>query len=188
MRIESDIKATAAVIALIAVGFVAVCWWPRHQERGDLQARVEAHKKQLGVDRAGAQGLTELRQRVADLRQQALTTKKIVPPTSELADLLRRLTRDLDEHDMQRLEVQTETIVEAPDFNIIPLSLKFEGTYDGVFGFVKSVESMSRLTRINKLEVIGAPTKQSELVSVRLELTTFSATGGTRDGGEKVQP
>jgi Tfp pilus assembly protein PilO len=176
MRIEPDTKATLAVLGVILVGLAGAIGWPRFQERGELEARIEAHKKQLGVDRAGAQGFAELRHRVDELRQQALTTKKTVPPTSELADLLRTLTSDLNAQDMQKLEVQTEAIVEGPDFNVIPLSLKFEGGYDGVFGFVRSVEAMPRLTRINKLEIVSTP-RQPELVSVRLELTTFSATG-----------
>lgn len=174
MQIEKDFKITAGVLLALAVAFGGVSWWPRSQERADLESRVESAKKQLGVDRKGSQGLGELRDHVADLRRQSQDTHKVVPTSNDLADLLRRINSELVAFGMKNQEVQTEVVVSGADFNVIPLRLRFEGDFEGLFGFVKNIESMSRLTRITKLDVAGVPTKPGEPLLVRLELATFS--------------
>lgn len=175
MPIERDQKiALAAALALIG-GFVIFGWWPRRLERAALEERISAHQTQLGVDRRGAMGLEEMRRHVAELRDQAAHANKVVPTGSELADVLHRLNAELHGQDMTQVEIQTESMVEGADFNVIPLMLKFTGEFGGVFSVVKSIESMSRLTRINRLEIAGVPTQPAEPVTVRLELTTFSA-------------
>lgn len=174
MQIEKDYKFTAGILLALGVAFAALSWWPRSQEQAELETRIDATKKQLGVDRKGAQGLDELRDYVADLRRQSQNTHKVVPASNDLADLLRRINAELVAFGMKNQEVQTEVIVTGSDFNVIPLRLRFEGDFEGLFGFVKNIESMSRLTRITKLDVAGVPTKPGEPLLVRLELATFS--------------
>lgn len=178
MRIEKDIKWTALAIVLCGGAFAGLSWWPRSQERVTLAAEVESNKKQLGVDRKGVQGLDELREQVIDLRRTAQNTNRVVPDSNDLADVLRRLNSELLAQGMSNQEVQTQAIVNGSDFNVIPMSLRFEGEYPGAFEFVKNIEHMSRLTRINRLEISGEPTKPDVPVVVRLELSTFSTTPG----------
>jgi len=177
MRIEFDQKATVLAVLLLIGLFAGLCWWPRQRERTALRAQVEKHAAQLAADRQRADALPVVREQVAKLRREAADSNKIVPQTSELADLLRRLTSQLDTQNMQEQEIQTEAIVSGAEFNVIPLTLRFAGSYEGVFGFVRGVESMSRLTRINVLEIVGVPTKPQEPVTVRMDITTFSTAG-----------
>ncbi len=174
MRIEKDIMITALAVALCGAAFAALSWWPRSNERAALAAGIEADKRQLGVDRKGVQGLDELREHVGELREAARSANKIVPHTSDLADVLRRLNSELLAQGMSHQEIQTQAIVSGADFNVIPLSMRFQGDYPGIFEFVKNIEGMNRLTRVNRLDVSGVPTKPGEPILVRLELTTFS--------------
>lgn len=174
MQIEKDIKLTALAIMLCLVAFAVFSWWPRSQEQAALAAAIESNKKQLGVDRKGIQGIDELREHVSELRRSARSVNKIVPHTSDLADVLRRINSELLAQGMSNQEVQTQAIIKGSDFNVIPLSLRFEGEYGGIFEFVKNIEGMARLTRINRLDISGVPTKSTEPVLVRMELTTFS--------------
>lgn len=182
MQIEKDIRFTALAVVLCAVAYAGLSWWPRSTERTTLAANIEANKKQLGVDRKGVQGIDELREQVKELRSAARNANKIVPVTSDLADVLRRLNSELLAQGMSHQEVQTQAIVNGSDFNVIPLSMRFQGDYPGIFEFVKNIENMPRLTRINRLEISGVPTNPNEPVLVRLELTTFSTSseGGLR--------
>ncbi len=178
MQIEKDMKFTALAIVLCGAAYAGLSHWPRSQERTTLAAEVEANKKQLGVDRKGVQGLGEMREQVIELRKTAVNTNRIVPDSSDLADVLRRLNSEMLAQGMSNQEVQTQAIVSGADFNVIPMSLRFEGEYPGIFEFVKNIETMSRLTRINRLEISGEPTKPDVPVIARLELTTFSTTPG----------
>ncbi len=180
MRIEPDIKKTLTTLVVMAIVFTGASWWARSAERAELESRIDAIKRQLGVEHKDTQGIETLRGHVAELRRQSETANKVVPNSIDLADVLRGLNNELLAQNVKNQEMQTHAIDSGPLFSMIPLTLKFDGTYDGVFALVRSIESMPRLTRISKLDLVGVPTDPSQPLSVRLELMSFSTTGTGR--------
>ncbi len=174
MRIEKDQIRSVIILLAMAAGFYFVGWRPQQAERAELNARVQNTQEQLGVNRQGVSNLSELRRLVEQMSEQALTSHEAVPTSTELADLLRSLTNELQTQRMIEPEIETEAIIAGEDFNVIPLSLHFRGSFEGLAGFLRKVESLPRLIRIHKLHIDAAPTKPGEPIEVSLQMTTFS--------------
>ncbi len=175
MQIDKDQKATFAIIVMLLAGFGFGVYLPNRIEQGQLKDRIAVGQQQLQVNQKNAKGLDDLRVAVEDMRHTLETASKLIPKSNELATFLRSVDSELDHQNMIEAEKLTERIINGRDYNVIPLTLRFRGGYDGVFQFVHNLENEERLIRINRLEVKGKPSKPEEPVDVRVELTTFSA-------------
>ena len=178
MRLESDQIKTLAALALLLIGFIAGLWLPTRLERAALQGRIDDHRRQLDDDLFGADSVPELRRHVADLQDLIARSDRQVPPTHDLGPLLGTISARFADHALLDPEILTDTIVRGRDYDVIPLSLRFGGTYDHVYAFLRDVEAMKRLVRVYQLQVTGNPTRPDDPVIVRMRLATFSAAEG----------
>lgn len=175
MQIDKDQKATAAIIVTLLAGFGFGVYLPNQLEIGQLEEGIAQSEGQIAIHDKNARGLNDLRVAVADMRVRLKTASKHIPESNELASFLRTVDSELDNQKMIDAEKLTERIVPGQDYNVIPLSLRFKGDYNGLFRFVSKLENEERLIRINRLEVKGQPHKPDEPVDVRVELSTFAS-------------
>lgn len=178
MRIEADQKNAAILLAGVAAVFILTVWLPTRAERAHVEGHIDTLEQQLGVDRNQTGSLDDLRAAVDRMRRTIDESDKIVPAEDDLAGLIRQLSARLARHGLTDQEILTEAIVAGRDYNMIPLTLRFRGSYDAVFSFIKDTEAMRRLVRIDELVINGEPSRTHHPVSVRVRLTTFSSVGG----------
>lgn len=178
MRIERDQVLLVAAILAVMVAFGVFGYMPLRNNRQEAKERIDVYKAQLASDLAGAKQLPKLREEVEALRSALAGAQRDVPTQSELASLLRTLSSELDRQSVTDKEVQTRPIQEGTDYHVLPVSLRFTGTFGAVYGFVKQIESMPRLIRIDRLELVSAPDGAGRLTA-RIELSTFFTSGET---------
>lgn len=176
MRVERDQVILVAAITAVLVGFGVLGYMPIRSGRQESKERIDVYKAQLASDLAGARQLPKLREEVAALQEALGGSQRDVPTQSELASLLRTLSSELDRQQVTDKEVQTRAIQSGADYNVLPVSLRFTGTFGAVYGFVRQIESMPRLIRIDRLELSGTPDGAGRLTA-RIELSTFFTAG-----------
>lgn len=174
MQIDRDQKATFVIVFMLLAGFGFGVYLPNRLEQNQLSDQIALAEQQANTNEKSANGLRDLRTAVVDMRKTLEVSSKLIPESNELATFLRTVDHEIDRGNMIEAEKLTERIVEGRDYNVIPLTLRFRGDYNGVFQLVKKLEGADRLIRINRFEVKGNPTKPEEPVDVRVELSTFS--------------
>lgn len=175
MRIEKDQIRSVIILLALGAAFYFTAFRPQQAERDELTARIARTQEQLGVNRQDVSNLSELRRLVEQMRQQAVNAHEAVPTSTELADLLRSLTTELRNQKMIEPEIETEAIIIGEDFNVIPLTLRFRGSFAGLSGFLRTVETLPRLIRIHHVEIDAEPTQPGLPIEVSLQLATFSS-------------
>ena len=170
----SDQARTLAIVGIMLAIYGLGLWLPSKIKERKLNEQIANAQRELGFDRASAEGLGQLANEVVELRRIVDSSDKLVPQTSELAALLRELSQQLQKQNVLDQELHTKPLLQGVDYTVIPIDLRFRGSFPALFGFVKEVESMRRLTRINHLEIEGNPAN-GEPLSAQIELTTFSA-------------
>jgi len=178
MRIDRERIIVLVVAAVLGAGYFFGVWRPLQQRRAELQARIDEQRHQTMLDRQAVQDLPELRRAIDQLRQIVDQDNRNVPMSPELADLLRRIADEMEAQDLKNPETQTEPMVTGARFTIIPFTLRFEGGSDQVFAFVRSIESMRRLVRIDDLTIDAEPADAEKPLSVRIKLSAFAAGNG----------
>ncbi len=175
MRIEKDQKRTLATVGILVAAFVVGLWLPHRLQERRLHQQIKAAQKQLGFDRASSQGLGKLARDVIALREVTDQSQKYVPQETELAPLLRQLSTNLQTLDTSDQVMETETSTTGQDYSVIPVTLKFKGSFPSAFGFIKNIESMRRLVRITRLYARSDASKPGEPLTVEIQICAFSS-------------
>jgi len=177
MRVERDqFKAGMVVVGMFVVFGLGVLW-PLSRKRANVETSITELDTQISQNRTATVGLTALGEQIVDFQQQIDNSHKIVPRDSELASLLRKWSNELEAQQTTDQDIQTQPTVLGEDYNLIPIRLKFRGSFMAAFRFLRHIESLNRLIRIGQLEVTGNPERPDEPLMIRIELVTFSMPG-----------
>jgi len=178
MRIEQDQIKALVILSCLVGAFVLGLWLPHRLKNDRLRARINAAQAELGIVPVSPRELTDLAADVQRKREELGAATRYVPENTEIAELLRQLSSRLEQRQVVDQELLTEAIVRGSEFSVIPVSLKFRGTFPSVFQFIRDVESMRRQMQINLVELSRSPGKPHEPLDVKLELSTFAAQTG----------
>lgn len=174
-----------ALLAVVFVIFGAGLWWPAHAERTDLQSRIDHAQRELDRDLADAEHLPELHQRVEELREALSGAHRYVPREDELDQLLRDLTQAMQTYAVADADLTTRETRRFAEYSLVPMTLEFRSSFPAAFGVIEQIETMSRLVRIDRMEIEPAQRDELSPVHVRLELSTFFAHGQGGSSGLK---
>lgn len=216
MRIEKDQLRALLVLSALTLLFVCGLWLPYHFRMRQLQQRIDAAQKQFAADQQATKNLVSLAADVMELKEILSGAQKYVPEQNELADLLKQLSADMQAAAgrsdtaggrIYDQEIQTGAITNYANYSILPVTLRFKGSYQALDSFLRRIEAMNRLVRIDKLEVQGKPRSstdpkatqpaasviQSPVLSVFIELSAFfspasAAMQETPDNTRRARP
>lgn len=175
MLIEKD-QVRAMIILGVMTGIFGLGFWlPNRLHENRLNAELEDVKESLVVDKHDPEKLAVMVRQVGDLKALTQQSQKYVPQSDELADLLRQLSIELERQSVSGQEIQTGTIIHGQEYSVVPITLRFKGSFPAVFGFLQRIESMQRMIRVTKLDFDGDSEHVNEPLRVRIELYTFFA-------------
>lgn len=175
MSIERD-QFRAMIILGVMTGIFGLGFWlPNHLHENRLHAQLKMAEDSLKAEQHDPEKLAVMVRQVSDLKALTLQSQKYVPQSDELADLLRQLSIELERQRVTGQEIQTGTIIHGQEYSVVPITLRFKGSFPAVFGFLQRIESMQRMIRVTKLDFDGDAAHVNELLSVRIELYTFFA-------------
>jgi len=180
---RGEFKRVALLLVLFGVFGVGL-WLPAHNERAALRERITEARHELGMDLSDTDKLPVLHQRVSRLRQTLEGSQRYVPREDELDHLLRDLTSAMQAHHAVEPEVVTRRTRRFSRYSVVPLTLRFRGSFTEAFGVLDRIESMSRLVRIDELSMEPTDEQSADApLTVTIELSTFFAQGSGGSAG-----
>lgn len=185
MRIERDEVQTAAIIAALIAAFVFGLYLPHRKKVAQTEAQITTLQAQLQADPNDTRHLVALVEEVESLKQSLTGAQQYVPPQSELAELLKQLSADLESigseggpSTVTGQETQTRAIANYSNYSVLPVGMRFQTTFASAFNFLERIESMQRLVRIDVLEMSWNNQPERRLyrdvpLDVRMSLSAF---------------
>jgi Tfp pilus assembly protein PilO len=173
MWIDRDEWKVLAALAVIVVAFAIGIWLPARSERAGLHERIEHAENQLAKARASPD-LSTWHEAVSTLRRELQGAQRRVPQDDELSRVLRGITNALNERGVRRQEVVTQEIERLDAYNVIPITVNFQGSFMDAYHVMERVEQMPRLIQVEQLHV-KKPNDGAEALAVHMELSTFFA-------------
>ena len=183
MLIEKDQTRAMIILGVMTGVFALGFWLPNRLLENRLQAELTEVQETLAVDRHDPEKLAVMVRQVSDLKALTQQSQKYVPQSDELADLLRQLSIELERQSVSGQEIQTGKIIHGQEYSVVPITLRFKGSFPAVFGFLQRIESMQRMIRVTKLDFDGDSERVNEPLRVRIELYTFFT---EVDGGNQL--
>ncbi len=184
MRIERTQWMMAGGVVAVALVFALFFWWPAHSEIKTLRREIDKVEKDLLGVSGRTEGLKELVAEVDALRAEVNQTKKVIPASRDLSDLMLQFSLQIEQDDLQKHVIREEPTTPGRGYQVLPLEVQFEGDSNAAFRFMRKVETMSRLVQVRSLNLKRKPQapaarsakvekKPASEVIVNMSLNTF---------------
>ena len=181
MKIKNEaIKTVLVMFGLLAL-FIGCVLVPYGFRDAQLRERVEAARQSLGIGEVDNAGLARLYSEVQNLRARQEGYGQYVPAEAELSLVLQDLSKLINQSGVTGQDFITSKPAYYADYNILPVKIQFNAPFATAFGLVKRIEVLSRVVRIDRLDIEATPKYPRQPLTVRLELSAFFAaemTGG----------
>jgi Tfp pilus assembly protein PilO len=141
------------VTVCLFAGFIFFAFLPTNQRRKSLSDEIVSKVGSLETNQARAQGLNTLALEVDHLRIKLERFNKILPKTPGLGEFINDTAQISNQYGIRKLMHQPGMMRRLDLYGEIPIVMSFEGESSNVFGFVRQLEEMQRLTRVKSLSV-----------------------------------
>lgn len=180
VRISRDYLVLVLITATVAAVFVVGLWIPHRRDLASKQQQMQVAQNDLATHLATATKKPTIQAVPSGRTISGKKMEKAIPMGAELGDLLTQMGEDLQNDSVMDQQVKARAVVEGSDFNLVPLTLHFRGSYDALFDFLQQIESHERIIRIDRLNVHRDARNAEDAVVVDIELTAFfrSKSGG----------
>jgi Tfp pilus assembly protein PilO len=150
-----------ALIVLAAVvmltGFGGLRYLPLFRQKQAMAARMQQQSLQMDDIQTHSCLLPELRHQKKQLEDGLSEFTQKIPQGRDFARLWQQIADAMNTCRLSDQWVQPGTEQQAGRLNCIPLAIECKGSMEEIFAFVKSVEEMDRLMRMEDLKLENSP-------------------------------
>ncbi|KPK86305.1 MAG: hypothetical protein AMJ81_01625 [Phycisphaerae bacterium SM23_33] len=154
MRVARESLIALGVLAAATAGYVLVAYRWQSSTLAELRTRATQRERRLADDAARASRVPPLMREVEAMKQRYNKDwDRRLPKRKELAGFLREIASNLAEENLQNQMIAPGAPTRGQLYNVLPITMKFEGDFLSLAGFLRRVDGMTRLTRIEQLKI-----------------------------------
>lgn len=154
MRMARQDMIIGGIFAIMLGGYFLGVW--RTQSRWMERARTElaAKRRQVNADTLTASRVDPLRRDIEALKQRYNNDwDRRLPKSQDLAKFLREISGNLAQDNLSSQFFQPGSPNRGPLYNRLPINMKFAGDFLGLGRFLRHIDGMTRLTRVERLTI-----------------------------------
>jgi len=142
------------ILLAITITYFAVIYRAQSATLQEVQKRIGEVERQLKIDALQASHLPPMIDEIERMRKRYdKSWDRRLPKREELAGFLREIASALSQEKLSNQYIQPGNPTRKPLYNCLPITMKFEGKFLALAGFLKRVDEMTRLTRIEHLSI-----------------------------------
>jgi Tfp pilus assembly protein PilO len=172
MRVSKQQMRLGVIVAGVLGLYFALAWWPIVRDMKNLRQDIVTAEESLGIARGRTDGLIKLAERVDELRARAAANNKVIPESSEMAAVLRRLSLEIEAAELTGQGMSTLDTEHRRDVIERPVELTLSGHSPAVFGFVERIEAMPQLIHVESV-LIQRAKEEPRKVDAAVRIRTF---------------
>lgn len=170
--------ALVLVIVLIGAMFIWLFYLPMDNQIKGLQSDLAKLESEIGVNRAKADKLEQLKRENAELERQLAEKKMQLPPEAEVASLLKQVS-DLGLRvglDFKLWRPSAKKTGPNDLYTEIPVDVEIGGGYHTIALFFDSVSKLPRIVNITNIKMSNARVDRGKLdIQTSFVATAFAA-------------
>ena len=156
MRFSRDNWIVLGVLAAVTASYLLVVYRWQSAALSEVRSQRSRRKRQLAADGVTASRVPSLIREINALSNRyGKNWDRRLPKRKELAGFLREISANLADENLPNQIIAPGSPTRGPLYNVLPITMKFEGNFLLLAGFLKRVDGMARLTRIEKLIIDG---------------------------------
>ncbi len=143
---------TLATIA-VAVVFTLGVYLPQSRQTKRLRDETLQLKSELASQQTKLAGAAQLYDAVQRSAARQAGFDRAIPPQDELGDFLENIDQIARQSGLGEMNVVPSDVVEGANLNCHPIEMNFRGDLAGIYGFLRQIESLPRIVRVQRLEL-----------------------------------
>ena len=159
-------------IAGATAAFLVLVSRPQFRKSHELRDSLRAEHQLVSQGRSDLEELPRLEAEVDGLRQQTSRFDEQVPPRDELGSYLESLAGVAQSHRLRTDTIEPAAPVLSQDLFTVPIVVKVHGPFREVYGMLKDVMAMPRLTQVHRFDAKLVADRPGE-VQAELQLRVF---------------
>ena len=171
MRLPRDSLIVLGILVVISATYLLVVYRSQAKCLGGLRTQSAERKRQLDADAARASRVPPMLREVESMKQRYNKDwDRRLPRRIELSGFLREISANLAEEKLLNQMTAPGDPSRGPLYNVLPITMKFEGDFLALAGFLKRVDAMTRLTRIEQLKIQPNPGSKNLAIEVGMNI------------------
>jgi Tfp pilus assembly protein PilO len=163
------------LVAIVLIAVLAV-YLPQSHQRDQINAQGVSEKLSMETDLKTCQVVPELVRQVDEMKNRYRNLDRRLPKQKELGGFLREISANLLQARLANQIIEPGKPDQGELYHTLPIMMKFEGNYLSLANFLKRIDDMERLTRVQKMSISldrDAKDKPEGNVSIELQLNIY---------------
>jgi Tfp pilus assembly protein PilO len=183
-KVPNDTWIMFAVLTAILAVFVLGIYLPQSRQMGTLQNQITKDREDIARDAGAVAVVPSLVRRVHELQVQYKDFDRRLPKEVDVGAFYRDVSASFTEEKLARPYMAIQSPAREELYTTLPIRLQTEGSYLAVGKLLERLNSMERLTLVEKLEMKALPKSSSVEVSM---LVNIYHTPGAAETGKDEQ-
>jgi Tfp pilus assembly protein PilO len=163
-----------ATMLTMVVAFYIAGYRPASQRLASLRQDIDIRQRELRDNQSRTQIRPIVEQKVNELRNKLQRFDKKMPRQQEFGEFYNDITFLGRQSALSKCFVEPAAVPRRNDrFVELPIDLRFEGNFLNVFAFLRQIDQMQRLTRVQSLKVTSKG--NAGQVEVQLSMNIYYA-------------
>jgi Tfp pilus assembly protein PilO len=158
------ILATAVAASIFAV------YLPQGRKLQQVQGAIDSQKAALESQSQKASVVPDIVRQLQDMKKRYKDFDRRLPKQKELGGFLREISGNLAEEKLSNQLIEPGNPTREELFHTLPIIMRFRGSYLSLTSFLKRIDTMERLTRVQKLKVVGDPKEEGLNIEMQLNI------------------
>ena len=142
--------ATAPVVGSVSLAVYV----PQGRRLDQVRAQAAAQKLAMESDFQKSRVLPEMVRQVEEMKSRYRNMDRRLPKQKELGGFLREISLNMVQQRLSNQIIEPGKPSEMELYHTLPIIMKFQGTYLSAANFLKKIDEMERLARVQRM-VIG---------------------------------
>ena len=179
----------AMLLAIVPIAAWFFVFQPRNADIKIVRAEMDAMQNTLTRLHELGREVGDIERAIDDAEDNLDQFRKNIPDADDVDELLGAVDTIAVRHNLDVASVRTLVQINTPEYSELPITLRLEGEFVGVYGFLSDLERLPRVTRVREFEIkrdrVRAAHGESNIDVVQLDLTLviyFNHASNRREG------
>jgi Tfp pilus assembly protein PilO len=152
-RMTRDCWIVLGLVGVLVGATVALVFRPQGRQLDELRTQIATRQNVLESDAQKVAVVPEMLRQVQEMKQRYRDFDRKLPKRKELGGFLREISGNLSEERLANQLIEPGNPSREELFNTLPIVMKFRGSYLSLASFLKRLDEMQRLSRVEKLKI-----------------------------------
>lgn len=143
----------AGVLVTAVLAAVLGVYLPQSRKLTQINTQISTQKIAMESDLQSCKVVPELARQVAELKDRYRNLDRRLPKQKELGGFLKEISTNLLQARLSNQTIEPGKPDAAELYHTLPIVMKFEGNFLSLAGFLKRIDGMERLTRVQRMDI-----------------------------------